>query len=64
MDRTPRVNDHVVYYTTTGKPRPGIITAIVTSPTNVDIRVGHTGEVYSNVPYSTSPPRNNVWHFA
>jgi len=64
MNRTPRVNDHVTYFTSTGKARPGTITAIVTSPTNIDIRVGHSGETYTNVPYSTTTPRNNVWTFA
>lgn len=45
---TPKVNKHVTYFDTNGKPRPGTIIA-VTSATVVDVRIGHSGETHLGI---------------
>lgn len=62
----PKVGRHCVYLqqktfdgnTQYVKRRPAIITGVTGS--NVDLRVGHSGETYSNVPPRTDPDANDV----
>lgn len=54
---TPKVNKHVTYYDTAGKPRPATIIA-VTSATVVDVRVGRSGETHLGI--SRAPADSSV----
>lgn len=49
----PKVNRHVSYRTSTGRVRPGTITALTpateTEPDIVDIRVAHHGETHTGL---------------
>lgn len=59
----PKAGRHVTYYGTNRKPRPATITN-VDSATVLDLRVGHSGEVYLNVPLETGTPastQTGVW---
>lgn len=59
----PKVGRHVNYYGTNRRPRPATITN-VDSSTQLDLRVGHSGEVYLNVPKETGTPyssQTGVW---
>lgn len=62
----PKIGRHCVYLQqkTVGgnaqyvKRRPAIITGV--SGANVDLRVGHSGETYTNIPPRTDPDANDV----
>jgi hypothetical protein len=56
-----KVNRHVSVRTTAGKVRPAVITA-VGAGTNVDCRVGHLAETFTNLPvWSRTTPSTAGW---
>lgn len=55
-----KVNRTCTYVRADGTLRPAIITALGAG-TAVDVRVGHHGEVYTNVPEQTTRTDTGVW---
>lgn len=55
-----KVNKHVIYYGANCKPRPATVTNVV-SPTVVDLRVLHTGEVHLAVSQQVVGKAANTW---
>ena len=57
------VNRTCVYVDSTGRLRPGVITALGAGDL-VDLRVGHHGETYSAVPLMVNSDDVSVWYYA
>ena len=59
---TPTINRTVTYYNTSGLPKPGVITGVV-SGTTVNLRIEHVATQVSIVlgPRDGVSPRTNCW---
>lgn len=57
---TPKIGRHVTYRLPDGRPRSATIRG-VTSNDVIDVRIGHSGEVYTGVSRQTADDQVSVW---